>query len=274
MRKLRSGVIASFLVALIDVSACAHVEPAPAAPHKLGASYNGGGGGASLPAGTGLVKVTSGVGSVDSTATTTVSSLAARWESAHSTFLAGKIPQLTEFQFACAANQPAAGPREGVPLMSAHDGAIEGGGWSASTAVNSLVHTQAVIQLPKTGKWGFSFRAKFAATAGGTSTFMGLVNGAATHIVDFGTAPTTDATHWMARVGAGTAISTTVRDTSIHDFDATSDGTTITLYLDGVSILTTAASGVNSDEPMYFWQYNTTHLDGVVTKYLIGYVAP
>ncbi len=204
----------------------------------------------------------------------TVNSLAARWESVQATFLVGKIPQLTEFQFACAANQPSSSPKDGATVISAHDGAIEGGGWSASTAVNSLVHTQSVVQLPKTGKWGIAWRGKFAASLTVTNTFVGFVNGAATHVIDFGTAPSTDATHWMARVGAGTAISTTVRDTSIHDFAATSDGTTITWYIDGVSILTAAASGANSDEPMYFWQYNTTHLDGIVTKYLIGYIAP
>lgn len=194
----------------------------------------------------------------------------ADWYSVQQTFLQGKLPQLTGFK----TFQPGRIDAGLAPSSVTNSAAIEGGGL---TGAGGLAIGTAVYRTPKTGKWGFVFRGVLAvpsAGSGGSVGALGLANAALTHFLTPLAQFSVDATHIVLDVTGTNTVTSFVADNNPHDFCLTGDGTTITLYIDGVSIATDLQSHVNSDEAMFPLVYSSSAGFGIGIFAIYGYVAP
>jgi hypothetical protein len=167
----------------------------------------------------------------------------------------------------------------GFTPTGAADASVVGGG--ATVGTSGTAFTPSIYQNVKAEKFGFSFRGKFALPTSGRSAAAGLwsLSGPGTHQVVFGTTHSVDATHFAFRLfGTGNvALPTSVlADTNLHDFCVTNDGTTLTLWIDGVSASTmTGANYANlvNGEANQLVGVNTNAGECILTSLVYGYEA-
>lgn len=186
-------------------------------------------------------------------------------------FLQGKIPQLTRFEKMVGGQYP---PGAGIAAFTGSDPAIEGGAGGAPIAGAANAFGNSIYQTMKTGKWGYLARCKFQVPTAGKTNRIGFINAAASHILTFGTINATSAVNYVVSVEGAVSATTIAADASHHDFAMTSDGTTITLYVDGVSGFTAAASGLTTDEPMFWSDFNTDARVNAWDYLVYGFVGP
>lgn len=167
----------------------------------------------------------------------------------------------------------------GFTPTGAADASVVGGG--ATVGTSGTAFTPSIYQNVKAEKFGFSFRGKFALPTSGRSAAAGLwsLSGPGTHQVVFGTTHSVDATHYAFRLfGTGNVAlaSSVVADTDLHDFCVTNDGTTLTLWIDGVSAATmTGANYANlvNGEANQLVGVNTNAGECILTSLVYGYEA-
>jgi hypothetical protein len=195
--------------------------------------------------------------------------LAGRWETLQALFLASKVPQLTGFEYIKIGSNP------NPPATStylANDANIEGGALSAGAGIVRII-SSTVIQTPKTGKWGVVFRAAPKLPVNTHGSTYGLINAAATNLISFASIFSVNATNYYMSAGTTGATSIAV-DGLFHTFALTSDGTTVTLWIDGVSAATKPTSGLVTDEPMALYFSSLLAGDAQASKVLYGFVEP
>jgi hypothetical protein len=162
------------------------------------------------------------------------------------------------------------------------DPGVIGGGLSVGGA-STRVLTSSIYQSLTAEFWGFGFRAKFALPTSGHTAYAGIQSlaGPGNHAIVVGTIFANDATHYVLKLfGSSTiAVATSVvADTNLHDFAITSDKTTVTLWIDGVSAaMVTGANftnGVAGGEPNQLLVFNSDAGEAILTKGIYAYVAP
>ncbi len=198
-----------------------------------------------------------------------VSTVDNTWFDQQKAFLISKVSQLTGFGYIKAGQYPlgttaAAGFTEAV--------AIEGGA-VGNPAGGANVFGGPVFQNCQTGKFGLVFRGKLAVTITATFAELGFINGAASRHGGVMSQFDTDATHYVLSLAGSNTATTVVNDGAVHDFALTSDGTTLTLWIDGVSATTRATSGVTAEAvaPM---ANGTTAGQAAAMQICYGYIAP
>jgi hypothetical protein len=175
------------------------------------------------------------------------------WYATQQTFLQAAIPQLTAFElykFGTVTGGQAVAMQAGLA-----DGATEGGSIAATNSAGLKVQSASSFQTMKTGAWGFAMRIKLAAIAVGEFSEIGFGNAAFSHFILFATVQAESATKFVMRfVGGATTITPTTQnaDTNWHTIAMTSDGTTISAYLDGALACSSAVVTNITDEPMFF----------------------
>ena len=197
----------------------------------------------------------------------------AAWTSAQ-TFLQGKIPQLTGFEYLKIGTY-ALGTTVGVGV--ANDGQTEGGAETISGgAARNFGAT--IYQTPKSGKWGFVMRGKMPVPIAAKVSKVGLINAASTHTLSFNSDQSVDAAKgFLSIVGAGTTSTTPsyTFDTLTHDFAFTGDGTTVKAsMLDTILVASTSTLTNLTDEGLAFFISCTDFGAVTANRLLFGYVIP
>lgn len=191
------------------------------------------------------------------------------WATEQEAFLQAAIPTLSAFQFIKIGQAPG-----GTALATqAVDGGVEGGGYGVASDTLWLRYTSSVYLTPKTGVWGIAFEAKLPTITSAKTAYLGLVNAASTNLVGVGAVFASSQTHFVLHIVGGTttsATSTQAGDTSLHTFAITFDLTTVTLYVDGVSVATQTTLTNLTDQAMQLGGFCSASLTpGVVTKRVI-----
>lgn len=194
------------------------------------------------------------------------------WEYAACNFLKGKVAGLTAFK---AINMGVRGIGATAAATAAilADGSKEGASYGPLTTATQL--TTILTMTPKTGKWAVMYRGSQVVPAVGHNTEVGLANYGGTKDVRWGGLNGKSAVNWaLGCDDAGADYTTgTAMDTNVHDVAVTFDGTTITLWVDGVSTLTRTTAQLSGDVGMYVYCQVGTLGEMSIDRMVVGYVA-
>jgi hypothetical protein len=198
-----------------------------------------------------------------------VSTVDNTWFDQQKAFLISKVSQLTGFGYIKCGQY---GLGAAVASTFTNAAAIEGGA-IGNPASGAVTFGGPVFQNCQTGKFGIAFRGKLAVTITGSFAEIGIINSAASRHGGVMSQFDTDATHYCLSLAASNTATSVVNDGGIHDFALTSDGTTLTLWIDGASATTRATSGVTAEAlaPMV---NGTTAGQAAAMQVCYGYVAP
>jgi hypothetical protein len=154
------------------------------------------------------------------------------------------------------------------------DANYEGGGLTCNGTVQ--LFGGSTFQNTAGGNWAIFFEGKVVIPTSGVLVQLGLSNAAGSDAVWIGSANSVDATHYMFRIKTGggntTVTGSASADTSRHIFGLTDNGTTITGWVDGVSIGTTTTRTFLTTEAMIPFIYSDASGHGIVSRLAIGFV--
>lgn len=182
----------------------------------------------------------------------------AGWHSNAQRFLFSKVAALTQYVPWQAGISNIAGPTTPAAGAGA-DGALEGGALISGNAVVTKLDTVPFTQNSKTKPWGFILRGSFDTNGVGAQQ-IGLINAGGLHSAVIVAQTSIDATHFVLSTNAGGTVNQTLSlaDAAIHDFALTFDLTTITAWIDGVSVGTQTNLAQLPSEPMIPFIYGTS----------------
>jgi hypothetical protein len=189
---------------------------------------------------------------------------ASQWSWSEWVFLQSKVPQLTGCKSISLGTIPNLSTASATTEPS-----IEGGGLGGAIAANQVL-SQSIFQTMLTGKWGFSYKGKLGDPATvSRDGELGLqqISGGATAWILFGTIHTRNATNWelwSKATGSLEFADPDAPDALTHSFEVTFDGTTLTVWKDHVSkITTTSVSTILANQAMQ--PYITANAAGTAT---------
>jgi len=200
--------------------------------------------------------------------------LAARWENAQEGFLSSKISNLNYEYIKIPYTIYGAKSPLGIGTgdASVQGAAMTGGATSGAGAYNQL--TGVLYTTPKTTNFAFSFYGNFPVPSGSNNKQAGFTNVAGSHGIDLVSKLSIDATHLVLQLnGASTtnAATTHVIDGNPHTYSVTWDATTVTVWVDGVSVLAQTTVTNLVDDSLVFYVYSTEAGAFYVSKLLYGY---
>lgn len=169
-----------------------------------------------------------------------------------------------------------------APSAGLVSGNIEGGGYG-ETGASWVSFTDSIFQAPQSGVYCAIARMKFPTITVGQAAYVGLVNGGNTHYIILVGDSTKSTTHWVLLVNgsvgspATAPVLTATADTAMHDIGWIYDGTTLTIYVDGVAQSTTATALatylIDADGPWSFKVNGSTALapGNVIQEIVYGF---
>lgn len=183
-------------------------------------------------------------------------------------------PALTNFREIKAGDYPG---YTSLVTAALNDARVVGGGIGNVDADGSGAFSVSLTSRPKTTSWAFACRAKLKTSTAAAFNFIGFINAANTHDYGIATFSTKDATKYLIYTyngGEKFTASSLVCDDGWHTFVLAFDGTTITLFVDGVSVATQTDISKISDEVVFPSIQGHVALDNQLTRFAYGYIAP
>src|SRR5579872_6321106 len=155
---------------------------------------------------------------------------------------------------------------------SANTANIDGGGINSPAGASKYWQTTTVSN-PKTKHYFFGGRVKMLGPTAASVNWLGLINAAHSHILEFGYSYTVSTTNFVMSMNNATmATSTTAATSNVIDMAIGLDTTNATLYINEAAAgATQAVSVIGADEPLAPWIYNTNAGDMTITDYFVAW---
>ncbi len=196
------------------------------------------------------------------------------WYSGAVTTMKTAVPALTNFWGMKLGTFPS-----GVTPATAatNDAQVAGGGMGNIVGGGAQVFTNSLTLTPKTTSWAMAWRAKLITSVAGAFNFIGFIDVTNGHDYGIATFSTDDATKYLIYTYNGAekfTASSLACDDAFHTFVLTFDGTTLTLFVDGVSKATQTDLSKMTDEAVFPTIEGTVANANKATMFAYGYIAP
>lgn len=183
------------------------------------------------------------------------------------------VPAITRYEYVKVGNKA----NGSIDSAIAVDGSTVGGSLGVASDTTHLKFTPAIWATPRTDVMAVAFRVKFPAIAVGKTSVVAICITAAGGNIPFGWDHGTSPTKWvLLPTGGAPVISTVNADTAWHTVLITSDGTTITAVVDGVTVATSTAVATLTNSPSGPSVFSSASLTpgATVNRLIYGYVDP